>query len=95
MKNLIVGAIVTGQIMDSGGQKINGRVEVFNPFNQRVCEMPILPGDEQILTRSTKSECHSNPILPILFYQVGTRLVPGGEMEGQCVEISFVQCMIL
>ena len=49
MKNLIVGAIVTGLIRDSGRKKIHGRVEVFNPLNQRVCEMPDLPGDDQFI----------------------------------------------
>ena len=40
VKNLIVGAIVVG---------INRKVEVFNPLNQRVCEMPDLPGDDQFI----------------------------------------------
>ena len=63
VKNLIVGAILTG---GPNVRKVYEKVEVFNPNNQRVCEMPDLPGDEQILTRSTKTDCHSNPILPPL-----------------------------
>ena len=47
MKNLIVGAIVIGLLKIRGGH-YRGKFEVFNPFSQRVCEMPDLIGDEQI-----------------------------------------------
>ena len=47
VKNLIVGAILTGgpNVIQNLAYK---KVEVFNPFSQRVCEMPDLSGDEQI-----------------------------------------------
>ena len=47
VKNLIVGAIVIGMVKIFGGQ-YRQKSEVFNPYNQRVCEMPDLIGDEQI-----------------------------------------------
>ena len=47
VKNLIVGAIVIGIVKMFDGY-FGGKVEVFNPYNQRVCEMPDLIGDEQI-----------------------------------------------
>ena len=48
VKNLIVGAILTGgpNVIQNLAYK---KVEVFNPFSQRVCEMPDLIGDEQII----------------------------------------------
>ena len=46
VKNLIVGAILTG---GPNRNKPYKKVEVFNPNNQRVCEMPEMSGDEQIL----------------------------------------------
>ena len=49
VKNLIVGAIVIGLLNIWGDRdRYRGRFEVFNPFSQRVCEMPDLIGDEQI-----------------------------------------------
>ena len=47
VKNLIVGAIVIGLVKLYGGH-YHQKSEVFNPYNQRVCEMPDLIGDEQI-----------------------------------------------
>ena len=47
MKSLIVGAIVIGLVKNFDGH-YRRKFEVFNPYNQRVCEMPDLPGDEQI-----------------------------------------------
>ena len=46
VKNLVVGAIVTGTTGPCwyvGTTCSERKVEVFNPFNQRVCEMPDLP----------------------------------------------------
>ena len=43
VKNLIVGAIITGR--NAKLEYSNGKVEVFNPLNQRVCEMPDLKGN--------------------------------------------------
>ena len=40
LTNLIVGAILTGLKDPNGYMK---RVQVFNPFSQRICEMPSLP----------------------------------------------------
>ena len=48
VKNLIVGAIVIGIVKMFDGY-FGGKVEVFNPYNQRVCEMPDLIGDTRIL----------------------------------------------
>ena len=45
VKNLIVGAILTGGLRWGVPHQ---KVEVFNPFNQMACEMPDLSGDEQI-----------------------------------------------
>ena len=48
VKNLIVGAIVIGMVkmFDGNGRKNGKKIEVFNPYRQRVCNMPDLPGDE-------------------------------------------------
>ena len=46
MKNLIVGAIVIGLVKLYGGH-YHQKSEVFNPYNQRVCEMPDSLGDER------------------------------------------------
>ena len=50
VKNLVVGAIVTGTTGPCCNPAMcsDKKVEVFNPFNQRVCEMPDLPGNEHI-----------------------------------------------
>ena len=48
VKNLIVGAIVIGMVKMFDGY-YRKKFEVFNPYNQRVCEMPdFIQGDEQI-----------------------------------------------
>ena len=48
VKNLVVGAIVTSHIGKYDTSKSRNPVDVFNPFNQRLCEMPDLPGNEHI-----------------------------------------------
>ena len=45
VKNLIVGAIVIGMVKMFDAN-YGGKFEVFNPYNQRVCEMPDLIGDK-------------------------------------------------